>query len=178
MTPFHLVLLDKLHLDNSAPDVETVRRRLREAAREAEHRYAEITNAEDWARAASFGAPERTRSWDRAAAYARIAIPHPHNIERQLGIVRRWVRAHGREPVVSAKDNGWNANDLSRPGLGTIMAAAARGEIDALVITGADRLARSYQLLGHLSQTLEVLGVAIWSISATSRLDIRQRAQP
>jgi predicted site-specific integrase-resolvase len=90
-------------------------------------------------------APDTTR----AGIYARVSSQRQardQTIEQQLSVGRRRVQEQGwvlREEHIS-RDDGYSGASLSRPGLDRLRDDVAMAEVDVVVITAPDRLARNY----------------------------------
>lgn len=85
----------------------------------------------------------------RVAAYARVSSQRQaerHGIEAQLE--RLFSHAEANEWVVAEelifRDDGYSGAGANRPGLAALRAKAAGGEVDVVLVTDPDRLARDY----------------------------------
>jgi site-specific DNA recombinase len=83
----------------------------------------------------------------RVALYARVSTPRQgqsQNIEQQLSRLEAYV--HEREWQVAPqhiyRDEGYSGASLNRPGLDALRDAVALADLDLVVITAPDRLAR------------------------------------
>jgi site-specific DNA recombinase len=103
----------------------------------------------------------------RVAVYARVSTPnqvHTQTIDQQLDRVRQHVvQQPGWElhPQHIFRDDGFSGASLSRPGLDRLRDAVREREIDRLVVTAPDRLARNYVHQMVLLEELERLGCAV-----------------
>src|SRR3954465_12129108 len=88
----------------------------------------------------------------RVAVYGRVSTGHQvehQTIEQQLGRVTARVRAHAAEglaldPANVFRDDGTGAAVLPRPSLDRLRDAVKGREIDRVLVTSPDRLARNY----------------------------------
>lgn len=86
----------------------------------------------------------------RVALYVRVSTSHQvqhQTIEQQLERLRAHVRAQdgwvlGAEHVF--RDDGYSGAALARPGLDALRDMARRRELDRVLVTAPDRLARNY----------------------------------
>jgi site-specific DNA recombinase len=98
----------------------------------------------------------------RAAVYARVSTPRQaqaQTIEQQLDRLRSAVAGHGweLEDQHVYRDDGYSGASLGRPGLDRLRDHAALADLDVVVVTAPDRLARNYvhqvllieELAGH-----------------------------
>ena len=88
----------------------------------------------------------------RVAVYGRVSTGHQvehQTIEQQLGRLTAHVRAHAAEgwaldPAHVFRDDGYSGAVLARPGLDRLRDAVKGREIDRVLVTAPDRLARNY----------------------------------
>jgi site-specific DNA recombinase len=85
----------------------------------------------------------------RVALYARVSTTRQaqaQTIEQQIERLREHGRQQGWEEADTEifRDDGYSGASLSRPGLDRLRDRAAFGEIDRIVITAPDRLARKF----------------------------------
>jgi site-specific DNA recombinase len=85
----------------------------------------------------------------RVAIYARVSTTRQaqaQTIEQQLDRLRAAVAEHGwtLEEEHVYRDDGYSGAGLSRPGLDRLRDHAALAELDLVVVTAPDRLARNY----------------------------------
>jgi site-specific DNA recombinase len=88
----------------------------------------------------------------RVAIYGRVSTGHQvehQTIEQQLGRLTAHVRAHAAEgwaldPAHVFRDDGYSGAVLARPGLDRLRDAVKGREIDRVLVTAPDRLARNY----------------------------------
>src|SRR6266496_2067447 len=91
----------------------------------------------------------RRRCLMRVAVYARVSTPRQaqaQSIEQQLDRLRTAVAEHGwtlAEQHVY-RDDGYSGASLGRPGLDRLRDHAALADLDVVVVTAPDRLARNY----------------------------------
>jgi DNA invertase Pin-like site-specific DNA recombinase len=85
----------------------------------------------------------------RVAIYARVSTyrqMQDQTIEQQLERLKNYVNQQGWELFAENifRDDGYSGASLSRPGLDSLRDRVAAREIDCIVITAPDRLARNY----------------------------------
>ena len=88
----------------------------------------------------------------RVAIYGRVSTSHQvdhQTIEQQLGRLSAHVHAHAAEgwsldPAHVFRDDGYSGAILARPGLDRLRDAVKGREIDRVLVTAPDRLARNY----------------------------------
>src|SRR3954449_8042446 len=88
----------------------------------------------------------------RVAIYGRVSTSHQverQTIEQQLGRLTAHVGAHAAEgwtldPAHTFRDDGYSGAALARPGLDRLRDAVKGREIDRVLVTAPDRLARNY----------------------------------
>src|SRR5438874_1942496 len=85
----------------------------------------------------------------RAAVYGRVSTTRQaqaQTIEQQLDRLRAAVAGHGWELHEQHvyRDDGYSGASLGRPGLDRLRDHAALAELDAVLVTAPDRLARNY----------------------------------
>src|SRR5438552_754117 len=98
----------------------------------------------------------------RAAVYARVSTTRQaqaQTIEQQLDRLRAAIAGHGWELDEQHvyRDDGYSGASLGRPGVDRLRDHAALAELDAVLVTAPDRLARNYvhqvllidELAGH-----------------------------
>src|SRR5215468_9412135 len=96
----------------------------------------------------------------RAAVYARVSTTRQaqtQTIEQQLDRLRSAVTGRGweLEDQHIYRDEGYSGARLGRPGLDRLRDAAGLAELDVVLITAPDRLARKYV---HQVLLIEELG--------------------
>lgn len=108
----------------------------------------------------------RTPVTTRAGIYARVSSQRQardQTIEQQLSTGRRRVQEQGwalsEEHIY--RDDGYSGASLSRPGLDRLRDDVAMAELDVVVITAPDRLARNYLHQMVLLDELERHGVRV-----------------
>jgi site-specific DNA recombinase len=85
----------------------------------------------------------------RVAIYARVSTQHQtqaQTIDQQLDRLQAYVRDHNWQLHDDHifRDDGRSGADLNRPGLDHLRDAARNGELDRILVTEPDRLARNY----------------------------------
>src|SRR6267378_4528524 len=85
----------------------------------------------------------------RAAVYGRVSTTRQaqaQTIEQQLDRLRAAVAGHGWELHEQHvyRDDGYSGASLGRPGLDRLRDHAALAELDLVLVTAPDRLARNY----------------------------------
>jgi site-specific DNA recombinase len=103
----------------------------------------------------------------RIAVYVRVSTPnqvHSQTIDQQLDRVRQHVAQQPgwelRDEQIF-RDDGYSGASLSRPGLDRLRDAVREREIDRLVVTAPDRLARNYVHQMVLLEELERQGCLV-----------------
>jgi site-specific DNA recombinase len=100
------------------------------------------------------------------AVYVRVSTQRQaqaQTIEQQLERLRAHLRDQGVE-LASEKvfrDDGYSGATLNRPGLDRLRDAVRAGEVDRLLVTDPDRLARNYVQLMVLLEELERAGCEV-----------------
>jgi site-specific DNA recombinase len=107
----------------------------------------------------------------RVAAYARVSTTRQaqaQTIQQQLDRLRAAVTEHGWTLAERHiyRDDGYGGASLGRPGLDCLRDHAALAELDLVLVTAPDRLARNYV---HQVLLLDELGrhgcrVEFWTI--------------
>ena len=100
------------------------------------------------------------------AIYARVSTQRQaqaQTIEQQLDRLRAHLRERGVELASGSvfRDDGYGGATLNRPGLDRLRDAVRAGEVDRLLVTDPDRLARSYVQLMVLLEELERFGCEV-----------------
>lgn len=95
----------------------------------------------------------------RAALYARVSTQDQHPAA-QLAPLRAHATARGWT-AQEFVDHGVSGAKASRPALDALMTAARRRDVDAVVCSKLDRLARSTRHLLELAEEFQALGVAL-----------------
>jgi site-specific DNA recombinase len=101
-----------------------------------------------------------------AAVYARVSTQRQaqaQTIEQQLERLRAHLRDRGVELASGSifRDDGHSGATLNRPGLDRLRDAVRAGEVDQLLVTDPDRLARNYVQLMVLLEELERAGCEV-----------------
>ncbi len=99
----------------------------------------------------------------RAALYLRVSTLDQHP-ETQLHDLRGLVQQRNWEIVDEYVDHGVSGTRTRRPALDRMMADAARGRFDIVVVWAADRLARSVKHFLDVLDELNRLGVEFLSL--------------
>src|SRR6476469_8598309 len=100
------------------------------------------------------------------AVYVRVSTQRQaqaQTIEQQLERLRAHLRDQGAE-LASEKvfrDDGYSGATLNRPGLDRLRDAVRAGEVDRLLVTDPDRLARNYVQLMVLPEELGRAGCEV-----------------
>ena len=97
----------------------------------------------------------------RAAAYARYSTDHQqHNsIEYQLDAIRAYCREHGITLTATYTDEAETGTNMDRPGFQAMMAAAERGEFEAVVTYDITRGSRDVGDWFQFRKRMLLLGV-------------------
>jgi site-specific DNA recombinase len=102
----------------------------------------------------------------QVAAYTRVSTERQaetQTIEQQIERVRAYAQAQGwhlpEERIY--KDDGHSGARLDRPALDRLRDAVARGDVDAILITSPDRLARRYAYQVWLLEEFEQAGCSV-----------------
>ncbi len=102
----------------------------------------------------------------RVAIYARVSTLHQaqaQTIEQQLTRLQVYAHDHGW-PVPDDhifRDDGRSGSDLNRPGLDRLRDAVRAGELDRVLVTEPDRLARNYVQQMIVMDELERFGCQV-----------------
>src|ERR687897_1987128 len=100
----------------------------------------------------------------RTVVYVRVStLRQAQTIEQQLDRLRAWFAAHGRELTGEDvfRDEGYSGATLNRPGLDRLRDAVRAGEVERVLVTDPDRLARNYVQLMVLLEELERAGCEV-----------------
>ena len=101
------------------------------------------------------------------ALYARVSSQRQTNtqtIDQQLDQLRARVEEDGAEPTPAClvfRDDGYSGSDLRRPGLDALRDAVASAQVEHVLITAPDRLARKYVHQVLLLEELERFGCVV-----------------
>src|SRR5438445_13416154 len=101
--------------------------------------------------------PGRGEDSRRAALYARVSTGE-QSTETQLHALRRYAEARGWG-IHEFVDHGVSGAKERRPALDRLVKAARARQVDVVVVTKLDRLARSTHHLVSLGRELATLGV-------------------
>lgn len=102
----------------------------------------------------------------RCAIYSRVSREEQSrglSLSTQAADARAWAEGMGWDVVAEYVDAGASGASVDRPGLGELLASAAAGELDAVVVWKQDRLARTNQALSELLGRLLAAGVRVWA---------------
>src|SRR5512140_1083731 len=102
----------------------------------------------------------------RVAVYARVSTTRQaqaQTIEQQLDRLRAAVAGRGWELEEQHvyRDDGYSGAALGRPGLDRLRDHAALAELDVVVVTAPDRLARNYVQQVPLTEALAARGCQV-----------------
>mgnify|MGYP005847576809 CR=1 FL=1 len=101
----------------------------------------------------------------RAALYARVAAPDQAGRALAQQLERLHACARQRGWVVGLgqiyRDEGVSGLRLDRPALSRLRAAVAHGDVDAIIATAPDRLARDGARLAQLIEEFDRAGVQV-----------------
>jgi site-specific DNA recombinase len=102
----------------------------------------------------------------QVAAYARVSTERQaetQTIEQQLERLRAYAQTQGWSLPDARiyKDDGHSGARLDRPALDRLRDAVARGDVDAILITSPDRLARRYAYQVWLLEEFEHAGCSV-----------------
>ena len=100
------------------------------------------------------------------AVYVRVSTQrqaHAQTIEQQLERLRAHLQSQGQEltPEHIFRDDGYSGATLNRPGLDRLRDAVRAAEVDRIVLTDPDRLARNYVQQMVLLDELERFGCQV-----------------
>jgi site-specific DNA recombinase len=99
--------------------------------------------------------------------YARVSTPrqtHTQTIDQQLERLRARVAECGAESSAACRvfrDDGYRGTTLRRPGLDALRDAVAGTEVERVLMTAPDRLARKYVRQALLLEELERFGCVV-----------------
>src|SRR5215510_15570458 len=107
----------------------------------------------------------------RVAVYVRVSTQRQaqaQTIEQQLERLCAHIHAQGWQlaPEAIFRDEGYSGAQLARPGLDRLRDWVARAEVDRVLITAPDRLARKYVDQVLLLEELERYG---WQVEFLDR---------
>jgi site-specific DNA recombinase len=101
----------------------------------------------------------------RAAIYVRVStdrqVTDGHSLDAQQARLTAHAADWGMEVVAIVEDGGQSGGTLARPGLDRIMELARAGELDIMLATKGDRVARSLRDFLNLCSDLRDLGVSL-----------------
>jgi DNA invertase Pin-like site-specific DNA recombinase len=95
----------------------------------------------------------------RAATYSRVST-HEQSLDGQLEALRAYTTARGWRPTEYV-DHGVSGARERRPGLDALLKAVRQRQVDVVVCTKLDRLARSVRHLVALGEEFRALGVEL-----------------
>ena len=99
----------------------------------------------------------------RVAVYARVSRPE-QILDNQFLVLRDEAEKHPDWVIVSEYSDKASGANQSRPGLDEMMSTARRREIDLIIATKLDRIARSTLNLAKLCDELDRLGVGLFFV--------------
>jgi len=99
----------------------------------------------------------------RVALYARVSThrqAQAQTIDQQLERLHQQAHARGwrLHPEHIFRDDGYSGATLTRPGLDRLRDKVAAAEVDRILLTAPDRLARKYVHQGLLEEELQRSG--------------------
>ncbi|MCW2239201.1 recombinase family protein [Azospirillum canadense] len=102
----------------------------------------------------------------RTVVYVRVSTSRQaqaQTIDQQLDRLRTHLCAHGEEFTSETifRDDGYSGATLNRPGLDRLRDAVRAGEVERVLVTDPDRLARNYVQLMVLLEELERFGYRV-----------------
>lgn len=101
----------------------------------------------------------------KVALYLRVANGSQNEVlSAQEFYLRDWANKQGYEVTSALHDMAPGAS-LERPGLQTLLSALDSKQFDAVLVKGAERLARNLQLVPKLADTFQRAGVQVISPS-------------
>lgn len=104
----------------------------------------------------------------RALVYVRVSTfeqVHGSSLVTQLDQCMLLLETHSWQLAGVFRDVGVSGAEATRPGLNSLVAAVAAGEIDVVVVATLDRLARSVEVLSELVEEWNRVGVGLVSVS-------------
>jgi DNA invertase Pin-like site-specific DNA recombinase len=101
--------------------------------------------------------------------YARVSTKNGQNPETQLLPLREYAQARGLSIVEEYIDHGISGSKDRRPRLDALMAAARKGQFDAVLCWRFDRFARSTRHLVTALEEFQSLGIHF--VSLTEAID-------
>ncbi|WP_139302075.1 recombinase family protein, partial [Pseudomonas syringae] len=91
---------------------------------------------------------------------------NPRSTDDQLAALRIVSEACGTASILTFKDEGISGAAIAnRPGLQSLLAAVASGQIDKVRTEALDRLSRDQEGIAHVFKRLQYAGVALETIS-------------
>ena len=109
----------------------------------------------------------------KAALYARRSTTEHQaaSLDVQVEEARRWCAARGWEVVATYLEDGVSrAEFVNRPALGKLLAGAADGLFEALVMRDDSRLGGDMYRTGMVLQDLHDAGVAVWYYASSEKV--------
>ncbi|MBZ5623531.1 MAG: recombinase family protein [Acidobacteriia bacterium] len=111
-------------------------------------------------------------NYTRCALYARVSTTD-QNCETQLRELREYISRRGWKIAREYVDTGFSGSKASRPALDRLMADAAQGKFDCIVVYKIDRFGRSVL---HLNQQLAALtSYGVRFIATSQSLDTDEK---
>jgi site-specific DNA recombinase len=116
----------------------------------------------------------------RVATYLRVstegqAAEDKYGLARQRASIAEYTSREGHEVVREYEDAGYSGSSADRPALSAMLADAATGAFDAILVHSWDRLARDAWLDGWLRIECKERGVDV--LSATERNGIDEQSK-
>ena len=102
----------------------------------------------------------------KGASYSRYSseLQNERSIEDQNRITREEIDRQGLSFSMAYSDFAISGSSMKRQGLQEMMAHAAQGEFNILVVEGLDRLSRDQEDIAHIYKRLTFHGVKIFSL--------------
>lgn len=111
----------------------------------------------------------------RAAGYIRVSTEdqkeHGWNLDADRKRIKAIIAENKWEPGPIYDDGGLQGDDPDRPGFNAMLAAAAAGEFDVLVLRSLDRLSRDMELFMRARNVLGKAKVAVYDFDGLRKLD-------
>jgi DNA invertase Pin-like site-specific DNA recombinase len=109
----------------------------------------------------------------RAVLHIRVSTDKQaadgHGLDAQRTRLAQYATQRSLDVVATIADEGISGTTLDRDGMRRVLELVETGEVDAVVVTKADRISRNVRDLLNLSATLEAHGVAL--VTADEQFD-------